>query len=362
MKIVKLMPSNHAKFHIGDSYRQLKDYFSSDQLFSTIINNVSLLYGEHTAKETIAYFDNDKISISSVFYGLAFCHKEEEKNKEIYFLPKPYWLIKDENTKEIDLNERKKIKKVQFISFKAYVNLLKSWNEDKKCFTYNLLHLPVIGNKFAIAKEELNDLDIETNELNEVKIVDKYSMPKVSVNRLYGDSNAFYFDDISEIKYTKLRNCIVKPFMYFIYDGEISKEIKAAINMIQDEGIGGKRSRGLGLFKNVDFDESQDGWKEELNQYINHSGKYHINISSVFPKPEETKEILSYRLESRSGFIFSDGGQGHRKKSVRIIKEGSMFEGKIQGMIKDITPKGFDKHRVWIYGKALLIGFGGEKS
>jgi hypothetical protein len=30
-------------------------------------------------------------------------------------------------------------------------------------------------------------------------------------------------------------------------------------------------------------------------------------------------------------------------------------------MIEDITPKRFEKHKVWLYGKALLIGFGGEE-
>jgi CRISPR-associated protein Csm4 len=329
MKIVKLIPSNYSKFHIGDAYGELKEYFSSDQLFSTVINNVDLLYGKNIAEQTIDYFNNNNLIISSVFYGLEFYHKTKRKSKEIYFLPKPYWLIQTDGNEEF--------------------------------FTYDLLSLPVIGSKFAISKEEFEGLDIETDELNKIKIHDTYSMPKVSVNRLYGDSNNFYFDDITEIKYSELEKYTVKTFMYFVYFGEITKEIKAAINMIQDEGIGGKRSRGLGVFEKVEFDESKDKFKEELNRYINNSSKYYINISTVFPKIEEVNEILSYKLENRRGFIFSNGGHAYRKKSVRIIKEGSIFKAKINGMIEDITPKRFEKHKVWLYGKALLIGFGGEE-
>lgn len=362
MKIVKLIPSNYSRFHIGDSYGELRDYFSSDQLFSTIINNVDLLYGEDIAKHTIDYFNKDNLIISSVFYGLEFYHKTERKSEEIYFLPKPYWLIKAENSEETDFSERKKIKKIEYISLGAYSNLIKSWNKNEECFTYDLFTLPVIGSKFALSKEEFKKLDIDTKELNKIKIHRTYSMPKVSVNRLYGDSNAFYFDDVTEIKYSEIKEYTVKPFMYFIYSGEMIKEIKSAVNMIQDEGIGGRRSRGLGIFQKVEFEESKDKFNEQLSRYINNPSKYYINISTVFPKIEEVNEILSYRLENRNGFVFSNGGQPYRKKSVRIIKEGSIFKAKINGMIQDITPTGFEKHKIWLYGKALLIGFGGEES
>ena len=41
-----------------------------------------------------------------------------------------------------------------------------------------------------------------------------------------------------------------------------------------------------------------------------------------------------------------------------MLKEGSVFSGKISGQIVDISPEAFNEHKIYLNGKAFLIPVG----
>ena len=80
-----------------------------------------------------------------------------------------------------------------------------------------------------------------------------------------------------------------------------------------------------------------------------------MSISLIFPKKEEVCQLESYSLIERKGFIYSEDGKSLRRKSVRMLKEGSVFNREIVGEIVNVTPSIFKEHKVYRNGSAFLI-------
>lgn len=156
-------------------------------------------------------------------------------------------------------------------------------------------------------------------------------------------------------KYQHIGKYRIEPFMYFMYSGELLPEMKSAINLIVDEGIGGRRSVGMGRFKS--------------NQYINIDvldnidADIFINLSSYVPLKEELDYLLGYKLERANGYIYSKGGQPFRKKSIGTISEGAIVSKKVKGQLIDVTPLEAEMpHKVYYNGKGFCLGVGGGKN
>ncbi|MCK4257655.1 MAG: type III-A CRISPR-associated RAMP protein Csm4 [Halanaerobiales bacterium] len=355
IKGIKFVLPEHAKFHFGDPRGNIKKIFSSDQLFSALINCAALLYPIKKIEELIALFAKEQFSISSLYYGLDFFeHGNNRALTSFFFMPKPYWLIRSSQQENQEVDEvrlRKKLKKVEFISTKAYESILNSWNGE--FFDYNLFSLPTIGNTFAFSEEELLELKIKKEQLVNQKFISAQSYQKLQVDRMTIKSDNTYYENNIEISPMKVGKYVIKPFMYCMCRGLITKEILAALRILVEEGIGGKRSRGLGYF--VDVKQIEVPIKDSIQ------GKYYLSLSTIFPKVDEVENIMSYKLSERSGYIYAGRGQGVRRRSLRVVDEGSIFSNKIKGQIKDVTPKDSNlPHSVLLNGKAFLLGFGGN--
>ncbi|AZR72424.1 type III-A CRISPR-associated RAMP protein Csm4 [Anoxybacter fermentans] len=359
MKVVKLLIGDRAKFHFGNYKRELTSVFSSDSLFSAIINNYALLYPEKT-EQIIDKFRKREYLISSCYLGIDFWNGEKKK-KTIYFLIKPFWRIgRDRNEEnDDDLRKRKMIKKLKYLSLNVYNDLLNAWNEEKGFFEYDLSAQFIIGNKFCISNQEVDDLNLtfeEKRKLADLNFIKEYSTPKVAVNRITNKSEAFYYENNIELSYKKIGDYTLKPFFYFLANQAFveNKEIRASLNLLCDEGLGGRRSMGIGQFQNCVY--------EDITGVLSHEGNKYISLSIVFPKKEEVDNVLSYNLVKRNGYIFSNGGRAFRKKDVRVMQEGSIFNCKVEGQFLDLKPEGFKlPHKVYLNGNSFLIGFGGGK-
>ncbi|SDC25852.1 MULTISPECIES: type III-A CRISPR-associated RAMP protein Csm4 [unclassified Candidatus Frackibacter] len=357
MQGIKFLIEDRAGFHIGDANGDLKEIFSSDQFFSAIINNAALLYSDDTVEEIINLFEIGDFSISSLFYGLDFIITSEEADikKSLYFLPKPNIKIRSKVDSDDEIWVHKKIKKISYLSLGAYQKLLDNWNPKEEMFNYNLLDLIVIGNQFACTKEEIADLGLIGSKINDFKFIQKSSRPKLTVDRFNSEAKNFYYQNDMELIYTEIDDYQIKPFMFFLYEGDLKKELKAIFRLLVEEGIGGKRSRGMGHFEEI------VAIGENELKGLSRAGNYYVNLSTLFPQKEEVENMISYQLAKRSGYLYSQGGQPYRKKSVRVMTEGSVLLQKIEGQLKDVTPDSFKQHNVLLNGKSFLIGFGGDR-
>lgn len=346
MKVFKFYPKNQSKFHFGSSHGKLEETFSSDKLFSALYNCAILLYG---SKET----ENKLLSslksccISSLYPGIRSWNSENQKEAELFFLPRP--LLPQAFEENKDLKKHKKEKKIRYISIGAFKHLNKYWQDSGKC-GFKLLDLKTFGGIFACTADELQSIGLD-EDVENIKLINFDAKPRVVVSRFDDHSENFFYQEEAEVNYYQKDKILMQPFMYFLFDGEIDNRFLAAIRLMVDEGLGGKRSQGMGYFEEV----LEDKLPGEL--FLG-KGKYYMNLSTVYPGIEEVDDLKYYELTERSGYIYSRYGRSFRKKRVRLLREGSIFSQKIEGRIIDIGPEGFREHSVLLNGKAFLIPLG----
>jgi len=330
MKIVKLYPKENSKYHFGEyGLEDSSIVFHSDSLFSAILNNYAKLYGNIDD-------DIENIKISSLFLA----YKVDEKNN-IFFLPKPLPKLNfnESGQKEADKKKRKNIRKIEFISLSVLLN----HNKRNVDFLEDL----VIDEKFLITKEE-------KKEIKEKKFVFRINEEKVSIDRL----KDFAMEEegkgqLFNVEYIKLSENVY--FYFLIDDSKLKKDsikkLLAAIRLMQDEGIGGKKTSGAGFFEEVKIEDTN------IFDKLNSNSSKVMSISLTIPQnQEEFNECEAYNIIERRGYIYNvtlPDKTTKRKKSVRMLSEGSIFSREIEGKTENVSPDKYNK--VYRFGKFFGI-------
>ncbi|MEM2918346.1 MAG: type III-A CRISPR-associated RAMP protein Csm4 [Candidatus Altiarchaeota archaeon] len=317
MKIVKLFPAEDSKYHFGDHMLESTSLiFHSDSLFSAIINNYRKLYPINV-KEDVEHLKN--IKISSVFPAY----------DDVLFIPRPITKLNFGKKMENYMEKKSKdIKNIEFISLKA----LRDHNNGTLDFNIET----VIDKKFLISKDE----DKRENIFFEI------TEEKVGINRT---NNKASEGNLFVISYVKPQD---NTYFYFFLDEKVENDIKkklyASIRLIADEGLGGERTSGAGLFDEIKI-EDYNGFE---NYYID--SNYNMSLSLVFPKDKTEFECAeTYQLVERKGFIYFAKGSGSRKKGILMIKEGSIFKENIEGKVIDVSPN--DEYTICKFGRFFGI-------
>jgi CRISPR-associated protein Csm4 len=348
MHLFKLLIDDHEKFHFGDAERNLKDCFSSDQLVSALANNIAKMYGKKETEHFFALLEQGNLRFSSVFYGLDIMDTETLQTADsFYFLPRPKTEL--DVAAEEQIWTYKQLKKIEYVSVGLFHTLSAGWDAaGKKCVI--AADAFVASGKFAVHRDELKSLQLSQEEFRSISFLRPHVRPGVTVSRQNHHSENFYFQEEIEVVYFRIGRYVLKPFMYFLCDGQLPPAVTAAIYVIPDEGLGGKRSSGMGFFQKAERLETVPSFAA--------NGSCYICLSACFPAKDEAELAVNYELEKRSGFIYSAGGRPLRKRSAMLFKEGSIFLKEISGQMVDVKPDGFQDHPVWLYGKPLLVPFG----
>ncbi|WP_292459992.1 type III-A CRISPR-associated RAMP protein Csm4 [Methanothermococcus sp.] len=383
MHIVRLIPDENSKYHFGEGgLTESSIIFHSNSLFSAIVNNFIKLYGED---EFNKYKEKMKeLKTSSLFpaiYQFNLDNSEiETPSKEILFIPKPMLKLgfDEETTKEVE-EKPKDVKKIKFISIGA----LKDHNKRE-------LKKITIEKEFLISKEEIEFLiskkekeNFDYKKLENIKLFKKIIEQKVSIDRIKGttleDDDKGQLYSIEFIKPLRKKNkkenatkLNVVGFYFLIdfqnIDEDLKKKIKASINLIKDEGLGGKRSIGAGTFKNIIINEFKEDLtidktllnekhKTQNKEYI--AEEKRITLSITIPKDEnEFKCFDNYQLIKIGGYIYPSQNSMKNitklKKSVYAIAEGSICNEEIEGDNRDLRPNGVI-HEVILNGRMISI-------
>jgi len=364
MKLIKLIPGENDKYHFGEG--DLTDssiIFHSHSLYSAIINNFIKLYGVDEFNKHKEKLENIRLSsLLPAIYKL-----EDGKLKNfIYFLPKPATRLGfDKETQKKVEEKPKEIKKVQFIS----INALQEHNKGE-------LKKNIIGKEFLVSDNEYKELKNYENP-DDMKLFESFIEQKVAIDRikqmtLEEEKGQLYsVGYVKPLIYINKNSCLIVGYYFlldFKGDNDLLKKIESAIRLIKDEGLGGERSNGAGLFKKVIIEEISDvmDLATENNNNSNNSDSDKndlknmkwMTLSTTIPKNEEEfKKIISYQLMRIGGYVYSSSNYSSltkAKKYIYAIKEGAMIEEEIEGEIVDIHPKGYD-HEVLVNGKPILI-------
>lgn len=310
-------------FHIGvkeGSLEKTLHYIHSDTLFGALCNAYRLLYEKEELENLLEKFLSDPPFLISSAFPYA---------KDILFFPVPKSINFSQHVERKDV---KKFKKIEYISQNVLKDLTKH-NLKAHLNTEN-----IIQRRLLVTNEEKKTLEEQRIET----IWNEREVPRVTIDRKTNAPNIYYF---GEVEYN------VHCGMYFIINfmhSDYKEKIKAAINLLGDEGIGGDRSYGKGLFK-----ATYGGFSWSIN-----SGTF-ITLSMYFPKEDEIEMIKRghYEMVRRGGWVYSVDEKGMRKKFVRMLSEGSTFEGEktfYGGMIK--VAEG--SHPVYRYGYAFPLYMG----
>jgi CRISPR-associated protein Csm4 len=189
-----------------------------------------------------------------------------------------------------------------------------------------------------------------TDETRWVKPWRIEDVPKVVISRLSGTVDEGGFYHIGLVSYDR-----AEPFFLVDFSRpEWEPRLRAAINLMTEEGIGGYRSTGKGSFEMPRY--------EKLTLEVPDSADAWLTLSLYSPAGAELPSLETgwYDLVSRSGYVFSPECRSLRRKTVRMFAEGSVFPGAARiGRLVDVTPDNAESlgldHRVWRCGLAFAL-------
>lgn len=314
-----------SSLHLGTKEMVLEEsseYIHSDTLFSAISNAFRTLYGNDALEEMLNQFKTEPpFLISSAFPYI----------DDMLLFPIPKIVNLGKYTKDPGF------KKVEFISGHIFDKIISGIDISEHINGNNLVQ----NGKVLLTGGEA----FRCSELLDGKgrIYSKKERVRVALDRKTSQSNIYHF---GEIVYSD------KCGLYFLIDfkkDNYEKKIDATINFLGDEGIGGDRTYGKGLFI----------IKKENFKSFNEKGEFFVTLSLYYPRQDEIHYVSKgwYELISRGGWIYSLNAQDIRRRTVRMLNEGSVFKASpsLYGELINVKPTEFKDHNVYRYGYAFPI-------
>ena len=138
-------------------------------------------------------------------------------------------------------------------------------------------------------------------------------------------------------------------------DASAQEQLETLLVHLGDRGLGGERSVGYGQFT----------WKQAAALDLPECAPDGpaLTLSRYLPRQEELPAALqgdaSYRLSPVAGWLNAPGHKAQRRKQVRLLTEGSVFQpvgAGPWGRLADVHPVAWDSHPIWRYGYACPVG------
>ncbi|HEY73861.1 MAG: type III-A CRISPR-associated RAMP protein Csm4 [Anaerolineaceae bacterium 4572_32.1] len=141
-------------------------------------------------------------------------------------------------------------------------------------------------------------------------------------------------------------------------------QLETLLSYLGDRGLGGERSVGYGQFT------WETGALPNLPGHAPDGPA--LTLARYLPRKEELPAVLqgddaSYRLAAVAGWLNAPGHRAQRRRQVRVLTEGSVFQTSGAGpwgRLADVCPDGWNSHSIWRYGYACPVGVkrGGENA
>lgn len=309
--------------HLGEREQMpesTSDFVHSDTLFSAFCHCYRLLYGNDELELLLEKFadGNPPFCISS-----AFPFAEEE-----YFFPTPMAVCWREGV------DRKTQKKLRWVPKQLFENI--------------------------IAGKEVDPPTTDPDDEKQPLTISDTIIPRIQVNRLghapAKDSGAYF--QFSQVSFGENSGLFFLLLPGKDFD---QKRFTASLNLLADEGLGGDRTVGRGLFY-------QPQWYENFQLKTPENSNGQILISLWHPHQKEQHAFSKqsyYRLIARRGYVFSPDHRNFRRKSVVMVSEGSVIAGLKEppkGTLVDVTPAQNGNgptilHRIYRYGIAFSLPY-----
>jgi len=347
LTLCRLCPT--APVHIGErgiGMEETSEVIHSDSLFGALSCAWSTLHGDDELAALIGEFLKGEAPfvISSGFPFIS----------DLLLFPKPLATLA-EIIGAKGPEEEKKIKRAKFVSKDVFEWTLRGKRpaDSDWEFIYN-------GNKIA-GIASASEMALIGKKSSKTVFWKREEAAHVVLDRDNQSSSIFRVGDIS------FSEGMGFYFLADFRDNGIISKFDGAMRLLGDEGIGGERSSGKGSFRfkretvEISTENSSNSSSDDSNT-INSIGGSLALLSLYHPTKSEVKLGLltrsSYQLITRRGWISSQGSRTLRKKTVRMISEGSIIPkiGSLpRGALVDVTPQEMKAHKVYANGLAMGI-------
>ena len=131
------------------------------------------------------------------------------------------------------------------------------------------------------------------------------------------------------------------------------------------EGIGGKKSSGMGKFELLDSMIEMDEYgvfeddKALYSLLQDTTSPWQMNISVVSPGPGDAAIVKAgtYKLIKRSGFVFNEITKSYQKRgNIYMLRAGSCLPERVKGRFIKLYDKAEAGHDVYRYAKGMYVG------
>ncbi|RMH71387.1 MAG: type III-A CRISPR-associated RAMP protein Csm4 [Cyanobacteria bacterium J007] len=361
-KLVKLdFGSNPVHFgKVGIGIEETSERLSSDGLFSAWMSIYARLFGKEGVKELLDRFLNDSpppVRMSSTF---VYSKKGES---EIFYLPKP--LQFPCGYPDQDLEFFKTYKSLRYLPLEVWMR----WYQGEGFSDRDREELSTRAKNEKPASQILKQAGLFDYNAS----FQEHKLPKIAIDRRTAATNLFHagfvqFHHKQKSKKNKQESEKIeeKAGLYFLLDfpqgdRELEQKLHAALQLLGEEGIGGRRSSGAGRFT-FEWQNLPKNFAR-LFDFV-HTSTHYCLLSLYWDDPglnwQEITRESSYEMEQRRGWLSgSPSGLNLRRQSVTMFLEGSLFKQPPQGKLADVTPPDFqyyrDRHRVYRNGIALSL-------
>ncbi|MBW4595330.1 MAG: type III-A CRISPR-associated RAMP protein Csm4 [Brasilonema angustatum HA4187-MV1] len=348
-KLVKLKfgrsPAHFGEVGIG--LEETSDHVRSDSLFSAWVSAYARLFGKDAVEELLHKFPTDKQPqlISPLRISSTFIYRQENE-RTIYYLPRPLkFPINYPQRTEKELEFFKTYKKLNYLPLEVW----QRWYQGEGFINTDAEEL--IAETKGKSQEHLR----QAGTFDYKKAFEIDQSPKIAVDRITRATN-LYHTGFVQFQWEQNGNGIQSlSGLYFLLqfspEGEkLADNLKAALHLLGEEGLGGERSSGAGRFQ-AEWLELPENWQK----IVKFSAGTHHTLMSLFWEPSFPNDFLnnaSYEIQERGGWIAENQV---RRKMVRMFSEGSVFPTPPQGKLVDVTPRDFKKHCIYRSGISLSL-------
>ncbi len=359
-RLVKLnFGRNPAHFgELGIGIEETSERVRSDTLFSAWLSAYARLFGKDAVEQLLKQFLDS--ATPPVQMSSTFVYRYDGK-QTIYYLPRPLTFPvnypADDGTDEGDLKFFKTYKKLSYLPLEVW----QQWYQGEGFRKSDRAEL------IAETQGKSDGWLRQAGTFDYKKAFETDRVPKIAVDRITRATN-LYHTGFVQFQWEPNDNDIksLSGLYFLLYfsktDQKLEENVRAALHLLGEEGIGGERSSGAGRFQ-VEWLELSDpslpnGWREVV-KCSEQSACY--CLMSLFwddelSKLEQLIKDASYEIQARGGWIASPfSGRQLRRKTVRMFVEGSVFPEKTQGKLANVTPTGFTTHSIYRNGISLSL-------
>jgi len=336
MKLYRIMP--RAPFHFGErgiGQEETAEFPHSDTLFAALISAWQLMYEPaefHRRVEGCTRFDGvPPLRLSSAFPYVG----------DVYFLPRPAILLEGTG------GDRKRGKKVAYVSWRQAEDLVRSdvpsqVQPGDTLMSGRLWLHP--QEKAAVGKV------FGTDDLAHVRLwssAESEAMARVTVDRVNAASALYYQGMVH------FADGCGFYLLADVADESYRKLLEDGLHFLSEQGLGGRRSVGLGQFTLEVGGERALGVPDGEHNYHWLLSLYHPTAVEV--EQRKVLEDARYTLVTRRGWIYSPNDASQRRRAIRMLAEGSLLPRPVIGDVVDVRPTTGFPHPVWRPGLALTI-------